>query len=379
MGESHPELLVDRAASARPLEENELAAWASNERVFVSSVIEGYEDERVAVAQAIEAVGAEPVMFERFGGRDSDPNHAYLSEVVASTIYIGLLGARYGRPLPSRFSATHEEYHEAERSGLRISIWAEEVEREGSQQSFFDEVRVFNVTGSFSSPSDLRDAVERRLREIAAQALSPWCKLGDAVFRAREISVGAGQAKITAAVRDAAVADSIITLEGGLSRPTAGFAYWAGVYDCELTNLSSVSRAGGLRELTIELAVKPPPGGQTYTMNSMSWPEMTKRAIEVSWFGAEQDRGVMGFELGIADPFATLAALGVSEEAVRPIAFLLCQEVLVRERQAARLDGFQLGRSINGRRRLALTWIEPARYSNDRPSSHAVEGTVALP
>jgi hypothetical protein len=64
-------------------------------------------------------------MWERFGGRDSDPNEAYLAEVRSSTIYVGLLGARYGRLLPDRYSATHQEFREAEREGLRTSVWAE--------------------------------------------------------------------------------------------------------------------------------------------------------------------------------------------------------------------------------------------------------------
>jgi hypothetical protein len=35
---------------------------------------------------------------------------AYLSEVETSDIYVGILGKHYGKPLPSRFSATHSEY-----------------------------------------------------------------------------------------------------------------------------------------------------------------------------------------------------------------------------------------------------------------------------
>lgn len=126
-----------------------MAEWAAQQRVFVSSVIAGYAEPRQAAVAAVEKTGAAAVWFERFGGRDSDPNQAYLDEVRSSDIYVGLLGARYGRPLPSRFSATHEEYREAEQQGLRLTMWTEEgVDREGPQQSFFDEVRQFNVTGS---------------------------------------------------------------------------------------------------------------------------------------------------------------------------------------------------------------------------------------
>lgn len=66
--------------------------------------------ERQAAAAAARAVGVTPVMFEQFGGRDADPEDAYLSEVETSDIYLGILGRRYGKPLPSRSSATHAEY-----------------------------------------------------------------------------------------------------------------------------------------------------------------------------------------------------------------------------------------------------------------------------
>lgn len=36
-------------------------------------------DERQAAAAAVQEVGATPVMFETFGGRDADPDGAYLA------------------------------------------------------------------------------------------------------------------------------------------------------------------------------------------------------------------------------------------------------------------------------------------------------------
>ena len=54
-------------------------------------------EERRAVAAGIRAVGLRAVMFEEFGGRDADPEAAYLSEVQGSDIYVGILGQRYGK------------------------------------------------------------------------------------------------------------------------------------------------------------------------------------------------------------------------------------------------------------------------------------------
>jgi hypothetical protein len=78
-------------------------------------------NERQAAATAVRTANVLPIMFEQFGGRDADPENAYLGEVETSEIYIGILGPRYGKPLPTRFSATHTEYLHAEKSGLRMA------------------------------------------------------------------------------------------------------------------------------------------------------------------------------------------------------------------------------------------------------------------
>ena len=53
--------------------------WAHGKRGFISSVMTELPAEREAAAAAVRAVGATPVMFELFGGRDADPEDAYLA------------------------------------------------------------------------------------------------------------------------------------------------------------------------------------------------------------------------------------------------------------------------------------------------------------
>ena len=114
--------------------------------MFISSVMAELGEERAAAANGVRSLGAKPVMFEEFGGRDADPLDAYLGEVETSQIYVGILGQSYGRPLPTRFSATHTEFRHAEQQGLRMAVWALATQhREGPQQSFLDEVRTFHV------------------------------------------------------------------------------------------------------------------------------------------------------------------------------------------------------------------------------------------
>ncbi|HEU5402820.1 MAG TPA: DUF4062 domain-containing protein, partial [Terriglobales bacterium] len=117
-------LLIDRSAAAEVPSAESVREWANDKRVFVSSVMSELAEERKAAAAAIRAISAHPVLFEEFGGRDADPEQAYLAEVESSDIYIGILGRRYGRLLPKRFSATHTEYLHAEEEGLRLAVWA---------------------------------------------------------------------------------------------------------------------------------------------------------------------------------------------------------------------------------------------------------------
>ena len=107
-------LLIDRAAAAELPSAEAVGEWTREKRVFVSSVMSELSEERYAVAAGIRAVGLRVVMFEEFGGRDADPEEAYLAEVEGSDVYIGILGRRYGKPLKSRYSATHAEYLHAE-------------------------------------------------------------------------------------------------------------------------------------------------------------------------------------------------------------------------------------------------------------------------
>jgi hypothetical protein len=166
-------------------------------------------------AAGVRGVGLRAVLFEEFGGRDADPEEAYLAEVEGSDIYIGILGRRYGKPLKTRFSATHAEYLHAEKHALRIAVWTSAAaDREGHEQSFLDEVRTFHVVPAFRTVADLQRQVEDRMSAIAAEDLSPWCKLGNAVFRAMEVEDRGPVINVTARVKDDTVAQALEAARG---------------------------------------------------------------------------------------------------------------------------------------------------------------------
>ena len=214
-------LSVDTGAAARPLNDEELRVWAQNQTVFISSVMRELAEERRAVAEVLEALGVRVRWFEEFGGRDDNSEAAYLSEAAACTIYLGLLGDEYGSLLSSEpykgFSATHAEYLEARTRGKRISFWARKDgdKREGHARKFLDELYVWHVTGNFVDAADLARRVDRRLREIAAEDVSPWVKVGDIVVRASRIRAHGNQLIIDAQVYERDVLRRLEEASGG--------------------------------------------------------------------------------------------------------------------------------------------------------------------
>lgn len=80
-----------RGAAAEVPSAEAVREWARGRRAFISSVMSELPGERQAAADGVRAVGGTPVMFEQFGGRDADPEDAYLSEVETADIYLGIL------------------------------------------------------------------------------------------------------------------------------------------------------------------------------------------------------------------------------------------------------------------------------------------------
>jgi hypothetical protein len=97
----------------------------------------------------------------------------------------------------------------------------------------------------------------------------------------------------------------------------------------------------------------------------------------VSLFGTPNPLGSMAHMVQIANPFPMLEHAGVSEESLRAIARLMLSEILTVERGIERLVHFRLGRSIRGRRALAIGYQVPGAYSNQpAPAPFELEGEV---
>jgi hypothetical protein len=378
-------LLVDLAAPPPP-DPGEVAEWAADQRVFVSSVMGGMAAEREAVVAAIQAVGAVPVWFEEFGGRDDDPEEAYLGEVASSDIYVGILGARYGRPLKSGYSATHAEYNEAVRRGLRVSVWAADADVDGPQRDFLEAVRVFHTTGGYSSADDLGRRVEQRLQGVASEAIAPWVKVGNSVFRAARVATDSRQVVVTGRVRDGTVAASLEARRPGFGNRVSQIAItWPGGTTAARVsdvNIEIVTSRTQLVTVTADRVERQRSSSASMNMsyNGVSPEEQTQIALRVALLGEPNPfaRDHMGFLVQMANPLSQLEGLALSEDAIGQVAQLLLTEELVGSGRADHIVSFQLGPKNRGSRRIALTWIPPRQYTNVIPEPLTLEGESFL-
>lgn len=137
-------------------------------KVFISSVITGYEEQRAAVEDAVTTLGHEVLRAEDFGASSDSPRVACLEGIRQSDLVILLLGERYGPLQPSGLSATHEEFREA-RDRKEVLAFVEDVPaREEAEAQFLREVQDWNrglFTELFRTPHDLRRSVTRVLHQ----------------------------------------------------------------------------------------------------------------------------------------------------------------------------------------------------------------------
>jgi hypothetical protein len=381
-----PPLAVDTAAAAARPTADAVRGWAAEQRVFVSSVMGGMRAEREAAVRAIEALGAEPVWFEGFGGRDDDAEVAYLSEVATSTVYVGVLGREYGRiQKTTRRSATHDEYREAERLGLRIRAFARaDGDLVGDQATFLDEIRQFHVTADYRDPDHLHGLIADALRWIAAEDLAPWCKVGDAVFRARRVRDDGKTVVVDAAVHDPAVLATLEGLRAGQwGRPETTRATYRGQsYAVRAREIMTTTTASRAQEVALVLD-RDDNRGQSYTTQIGSYNvqgrtytahDLTEIALRQSLFGTPAPDGLLSLSGGIGDPVGRLPR-GLTAETYRAVVTLLVTEALVETGRASRVDRVLVSPPGPDGRRVLVEWTAPAAHG--QPSAtRTVDGYI---
>lgn len=142
----------------------------SRPRVFVSSVVDGFEEYREAARQGIEAAGGEPVLVnEDFPAQPDSPRNACLDAVDSCDIYLAIIGERGGWTAPSGRLVVEEEYDRARGSNLRPLVFLKNVERDDDAEQLVHKMSDY-VTGrfrvEFDSPEQLENEVQQALELI---------------------------------------------------------------------------------------------------------------------------------------------------------------------------------------------------------------------
>lgn len=100
-------------------------------RVFVSSVVEGFEEMRQAAHRGIVAGGGEPdLVNEDLPAQPESPRNACLDEIGSCDIFALVLGSRGGWTAPSGKLVVEEEYDHARSRGMPILVFLQEVDRD---------------------------------------------------------------------------------------------------------------------------------------------------------------------------------------------------------------------------------------------------------
>jgi hypothetical protein len=138
-------------------------------RIFISSVIKGFEAYRAAARAAVEIMGHAPGMSEAFAARTYSSRQACLTEVETCDIFVLILGPTFGFEVEAGVSATQAEFRHARTLGKPILVFVQDNEMEPAQAKFRREVEDFHTgffRASFGTPEELKDEVVRGLRQL---------------------------------------------------------------------------------------------------------------------------------------------------------------------------------------------------------------------
>lgn len=144
-------------------------------RVFVSSVVEGFQEYRAAARQGIENAGGEPILVnEDQPAASSSSRNACLDLVQSSDIYVMIVGARGGWTSPSGKLVVEEEFEYARKRKIPQLVFLQSVTRDAdadrlalAASNYTD--GVFRKT--FSTATELAALVESAVRS-ALQPMS---------------------------------------------------------------------------------------------------------------------------------------------------------------------------------------------------------------
>jgi Domain of unknown function (DUF4062) len=160
-------------------------------KIFISSLIAGFEDMRAAAVAAVRSLGHEPVTAETFDPGLTSPRIACLKGVRDSDLVVMMLGSAYGAVQPnSDLSATHEEWREAKDRRPVIAFVQDGVDRDARQAEFVREVQDWTgglFRGGFRDADDLRDQMTRTIHRLELSSATAAVDATEMLTRAQAL------------------------------------------------------------------------------------------------------------------------------------------------------------------------------------------------
>jgi hypothetical protein len=151
-------------------------------------------------------------MWEEITPQDRRAEDAYLEGVGQSSIFLLMLGARYGVTDETGYSATHKEANRAKDLDLARLLFERanvpRMERAGKLNDWIDSLYAELSGARFDDATELVVKLDRQLKELASQQENYWIKLGTLVFPGsvyQRSRAGGTEFLIKATLRDSAV------------------------------------------------------------------------------------------------------------------------------------------------------------------------------
>lgn len=156
-------------------------------KVFLSSVIAGFESYREAAAEAIPVLGHAVVRSEQFAASPASPQIACLQGIRQSDAVVVVLGERYGYVQESGLSATHEEFREARDTKPTLVFIQDGVTPDANQVALIEEARDWghgSFAAFFTSPEELARSILRAVHDLDLSRATGEVDEGDMLTRA---------------------------------------------------------------------------------------------------------------------------------------------------------------------------------------------------
>lgn len=132
-------------------------------RVFVSSVMDGFDEERASARQAIVSAGCEPVLIEDFPALQQSSRNACLDAVESCDAVVVVVGERGGWVAPSGKLVVQEEVEHARKKSIPVLAFISDGERDALAVEFVTFLSDYlsgNYRKTYASLQQLKELVE---------------------------------------------------------------------------------------------------------------------------------------------------------------------------------------------------------------------------